>query len=531
MMVKFLDRGTGSARAAADYLTAHLDAKGKEREEVQVLRGDPHQVADVADSLEFEHKYTAGLFAWAPEDQPSDWQIDKVLEEFEKTAWAGLEPDRYAWSAVEHRDGRGGVHVHVLAARVDLESGKSLNIAPPGWEKTYGALRDWQNHENNWSRPDDPARARLQQPGHRAYIEAGRLRAGLAVEADPRSAIRDYLLQRVEQGEVRDRAGVVAALQEAGLEVPRQGKNYITAADPDSGGRWRLKGAIYERDFQHERLTSPPSEEGRAGPATNRDGDPERAEEALRELESHRRERAVYHRARYESLEKAVEHGSTQSMGGTDRGRPVDLSGHLRRELGVDAVVVEQRREPHRGADRDPSGDRAGTADPGSASGTDVGRVAARGGGRGEARSSAPGDVRRLAVDRARAACHQAIQRVKELYDRARETLDGRLEGAIGAVGSGSGATTRKRQFYARLDEGSEAVGQRLREASRATLERLAGAGAAVRKAGGYLDEAIRTHHSGLQGDRRSVEKGLNRIRQIIQRRQRGPERDYGPSR
>ena len=109
MMVKFLDRGTGSAKAAADYLTADLDAKGKEREEVQVLRGDPHQVADVADSLEFEHKYTAGLFAWAPEDQPSDWQIDKVLEEFEKTAWAGLEPDRYAWSAVQHRDARGGV--------------------------------------------------------------------------------------------------------------------------------------------------------------------------------------------------------------------------------------------------------------------------------------------------------------------------------------------------------------------------------------------------------------------------------------
>ena len=129
MMVKFLDRGTGSAQAAADYLTADLDAKGKEREEVQVLRGDPHQVADVADSLEFEHKYTAGLFAWAPEDQPSDWQIDRVLEEFEKTAWAGLEPDRYAWSAVEHRDAGGGVHVHVLAARVDLESGKSLNIA------------------------------------------------------------------------------------------------------------------------------------------------------------------------------------------------------------------------------------------------------------------------------------------------------------------------------------------------------------------------------------------------------------------
>ena len=85
--------------------------------------------------------------------QPDGWAIREVLQEFEKTAWAGLEPDRYAWSAVQHRDAKGGVHVHVFAARVDLETGKSLNIAPPGWEKTFGTLRDWQNCKRGWSRP------------------------------------------------------------------------------------------------------------------------------------------------------------------------------------------------------------------------------------------------------------------------------------------------------------------------------------------------------------------------------------------
>ena len=59
--------------------------------------------------------------------------------------------------------------MHILAARVDLETGKSLNIAAPGWQKTFDALRDWQNHENGWSRPDDSERARDVQPGHRAY--------------------------------------------------------------------------------------------------------------------------------------------------------------------------------------------------------------------------------------------------------------------------------------------------------------------------------------------------------------------------
>ena len=49
---------------------------------------------------------------------------------------------------------------------------------------------------------------------------------------------------------VRSRADVVAALQEAGFEVPRQGEDYLTARDPDSGMRCRMKGALYEQDFE-----------------------------------------------------------------------------------------------------------------------------------------------------------------------------------------------------------------------------------------------------------------------------------------
>ena len=79
------------------------------------------------------------MIAWAPEDRPTDAQISTVLDGFENTAWAGLEPDRYSWTAVLHRERDGGVHVHVLTARCDLDTGKSLNIAPPGWQKTSRA--------------------------------------------------------------------------------------------------------------------------------------------------------------------------------------------------------------------------------------------------------------------------------------------------------------------------------------------------------------------------------------------------------
>ena len=327
MHVKFLNRGSGSAGAAVEYLLQERNAAGKEREEVEVLRGDPQRVAAVADSLEFEHRYTSGVIAWAPEDQPSEGQIEQTLEEFERTAWAGLDTERYAWTAVLHRESGGGVHVHVLAARCDLKTGKSLNIAPPGWQKTYDALRDLLNYEHGWSRPDDPERARPIQPGHRAPLEAVRLRAGLEVEPEPRELIREYLVGRIESQAIQDRAGVVAALQEAGLEVTRQGEHYITARDPESGSRWRLKGAIYEADFQRSRFLGEVAAETGAGAARDRDGDGQRAAQARRELEAHRERRAAYHRSRYGGSDRAVARDAAVGMAAAAGDRGSALAG------------------------------------------------------------------------------------------------------------------------------------------------------------------------------------------------------------
>ena len=428
MLIKFLARGTGSARAAADYLLGGRDAAGKPREGVEVLRGNPHQVAAVADALAFEHKYTSGVIAWAPEDAPTDDQIGEVLDEFERTAWAGLEPDRYAWAAVLHRERGGGAHVHVLAARCDLETGRSLNIAPPGWEKTFGPLRDAVNAEHGWSRPDDPARARVQQPGHRAYIEAARLRAGLGLESSPRDLIHDYLLQRVEHGTVRNRADVVAALREAGLEVPRQGKDYLTALYPATGDRWRLKGELYAHDFQRERFDRAAAEAAGGRAQGDRGIDRGRARSAWRELAARREERAAYHRARYGGGDWADARAVAEGMAPAPGGRPEPLARYLRRKLGDDALVVDA----HPGADPDGRrprpGYRGGTPDPGAARGDHLGDHAS--GDRGGAvRGAAGRRARQSALDRGHSAGREAVERVKELYDRVRTAVDEGLAG------------------------------------------------------------------------------------------------------
>ena len=300
MLIRF-HRGKASAGAAAAYLLGSHDHAGVERPGVEVLRGDPDQVARITDSLPFEGKYRSGVLAWAPEDRPTDAQIDRAVDEFERTAWAGLEKDRYAWTAILHREQGGGAHVHVLTARADLETGKSLNIAPPGWRKTYNPLAQALNHEHGWARPEDPDRRRITTP---QFYGKG---------AEGRDAINAAMRQHFADGLLQSRQDVVTALEGMGLDVVRQGKDYMTARHPESGYRWRLRGGLYEETFTPDRIRGPDSPASPGHPDGRRRGsgedaadhrgrnagDRRAASRAWRTVAGIRERRAAAHAARY----------------------------------------------------------------------------------------------------------------------------------------------------------------------------------------------------------------------------------------
>ena len=388
MHLKFLDRGTGSAAVAAAYLLADKDSAGKVRASVEVLRGDPKLVAAVADGLSFKHKYTSGVCAWSAEDAPTQPEIERFVDEFERTAWSGLDPARYAWSVVVHRDDDGGVHLHTFSARCDLVTGLSLNVAPPGWQATFDPLRDAFNYEYGWSRPDDPARARPSRPAPgRVHRDRAAQRVGEDVEPDPREEVGKHLLELVAAGKVKDRAGVVAALQECGYEVPRQGEHYVTARSPETGERWRLRGALYERDFERERfMREAPDRSGDRERADGGDAASSAAAKAWKAVEEERRRRAEYHRKHYGRGSRTSgdqiqdESGSAAAPAGHD----ASLAAHLQRELEEDAVVAvtdasesTQYRRPDAGAGRGERGlvPAAALAEATRAAGPDLSRA------------------------------------------------------------------------------------------------------------------------------------------------------------
>ena len=266
MMIKF-HRPSSSGSGAAEYLEGETDHKDRPRAGVAVLRGDPFRVGQIADSLDFKHRLTAGVIAWAPEDNPTPEQIDEVLDKFERLAWAGLDPDRYAWSAVRHDGEKGGVHVHIMAARVDLQSRKSLNIAPPYWEYAFAPLRDAMNAKYDWARPDDPARfgeVFLSSIRKKKQVEA--LRVGQISTPLDKETLTHKLTEYVRAGFINDRASIKAAIVETYLNeadyadrdhyeaavqalFPREGDNYLSVKPPGADKAFRLRGAIYDRNF------------------------------------------------------------------------------------------------------------------------------------------------------------------------------------------------------------------------------------------------------------------------------------------
>lgn len=257
MYIKFLKHGKGNPSLAASYLMDEVDHLNYPRAHVEVLRGDPNIFAALANSIENTWKYTSGVIAWSPTDQPTDQDIQDVLNAFEKHAFAGLEPHQYHFTAVLHQEDDGTQHIHFLVPRIELETGKALNIAPPGHDKYFDPLRDYFNHLKGWSRPDDiRLKKDLQLPDHIQLQDKAVLRTQLIDQPAPaiHQLLNEYINTRILYGLVHDRAGIVSALSEIGT-ITRMGKDSISILLEGRQKAIRLKGALYESTFTVESYT------------------------------------------------------------------------------------------------------------------------------------------------------------------------------------------------------------------------------------------------------------------------------------
>lgn len=311
MLIKFTGGGRGGGRQVAEYLTRE---EGRGHAPPEVVRGDMDRTRDLIDSIERQWTYTHGVLSFAAEDAPTEDQQPEAMDAFERLAFAGLDPEQYDITWVRHSHTESGrTELHFVTPRMELCSGRALNIAPPGWEGTYAPLRDALNLSHGWARPDDPERARELTQAPERPQEGFRLREG-------REGIHEYLAGLVAAEAVTDRASMVQALREAGLKVTREGKDYITVQDPANDERFRMKGRIYEKDWTYDRELDRAIAPAR-GLADSRDGNDleSRTLEAVERYQAAVDRRAIQNSERYYRHEPAHQHGPDRA----EMGQPV----------------------------------------------------------------------------------------------------------------------------------------------------------------------------------------------------------------
>jgi len=328
MIVGFSKHGTGRGSGPVGYMT-DPKPEGRENEPPVVLRGDPEQTKNLIDSLDFKWKYTSGVLSFAPGETITPKMEQTIIDRFEKVAFAGLEKDQFNCLWVRHSHA-GHAELHFCAPRVELTTGKSLNIKPPGdlAKSHFDDFRSEINARYGLADPTDPNRAQtVKSPSHILKTST----------EDVRRALNDIIEQRIIAGDIKNRADVINSVQELGFEVPRQGKNYITVES--DGNKIRMKGALYERDWHIDRAleaTSQNRERDYSKP------DARSAQIFAERVEKHIAARAEYNYQRYPKPEQKHRLERVQEpVHVADHSRPEPLARFVRGELGEHAIPLE----------------------------------------------------------------------------------------------------------------------------------------------------------------------------------------------
>ena len=301
MLVKAFPHGKGGGSAPIDYLL-RMDYFGRKEKPPEVLRGDPETTRELIDSIDRKWKFTAGVCSWSGEDTVTPEQEIEVMNNFEELAFAGLDLDQYNILWVKHSHANHH-ELHFVIPRMELSTGNAFNAFPPGWEKDFSHLRDYENVKHDWTRPDEPELKRMFTPNNADIIEARLTRWGQNPNKHEKKKAKDiineYLKQQVENGLVQDRSDIVTSLREIGFEINRESQKYITVKDTESNQKIRLKGGIYESGWKLEQFSRTNERENKEGASTNRGSSRQQLENFEQELARVIAKRSQYNTQRY----------------------------------------------------------------------------------------------------------------------------------------------------------------------------------------------------------------------------------------
>jgi len=234
MIVKFLANKAGGGLGSVNYL---LDKKRVGNGTAKILKGSEQNTRDLISTITKKQKTTFGVLSFE-EANIEEAQKYELMTEFEKTFFAGLRPDQYNILWVEHTD-KGRLELNFVIPKIELSTGRAFN---PYFHGSDLHIKDLftksMNLKYGFTDPQDPAKT--------ATVSGSKKQIGLYKDY---KELDQKLKQLVAEGTIQDRTELIDLLKENGIEVTRQGADYISIKLPESKKARRLNGGIYEKQF------------------------------------------------------------------------------------------------------------------------------------------------------------------------------------------------------------------------------------------------------------------------------------------
>lgn len=256
MLVKFFRRGKGGGDSPVNYLLG----ENRDRQGATVLRGNAELTRELINSTNYARRYTSGCLSFEEQESAiTDDQKRLVMELFEQTIFTGLQSDQYNILWVEHTDKNGRLELNFLIPNMELRTGKRLQPYYHGADKRrVNAYQNLCNAKFNWSDPHDPKKRRISNPyiSHNSNITSKNNTKNSLNSLTDRTEFVGRLTQiiydRVQEGAIYSRQALIDELPMYGLRVERVTKKFISVSHPEHKKNFRLKGQLFDDDFQPE---------------------------------------------------------------------------------------------------------------------------------------------------------------------------------------------------------------------------------------------------------------------------------------
>ena len=307
MIVQFFSYGDGFSKGPLDYLLG----KDRAREHARILSGSEAEIAGLIDSSPYSRKYTSGCLSFYESDL-SDEAKSKIMADFEKCLFPGLDQGQYRVLWIEHRDkvneetGQQRLELNFLIPNIEISTGKSLQ---PFYHKAdmsrVDLFKKVTNYEYEFYDPDDPIN---RQP---TTIQKNLPKAVKEIKA----TVNRLAETAVEQGDIYDRESLKKWLIAMGFEITNEKPNSLSIKNPygdDDSRPIRLTGAIYEQDYRVRAEGTSLSSEASS---RYREESRRRYEADLQRYQDHLAKKAEYHQRKYRAGRRELEGAGQPSYG------------------------------------------------------------------------------------------------------------------------------------------------------------------------------------------------------------------------